>query len=45
MKGRVTQSLQQVVWSSCFSDSDHDGHALATIMAEDVDFVTVGLTW
>ena len=23
----------------------HDGHALAAIMAEDVDFVTVGLTW
>jgi uncharacterized protein (TIGR02246 family) len=30
-----------------FSDAfnKHDGHALATIMAEDVDFVTVGLTW
>jgi len=23
----------------------HDGHALAAIMADDVDFVTVGLTW
>lgn len=23
----------------------HDGHALASIMAEDVDFVTVGATW
>jgi uncharacterized protein (TIGR02246 family) len=23
----------------------HDGHELAKIMAEDVDFVTVGLTW
>jgi uncharacterized protein (TIGR02246 family) len=23
----------------------HDGHALAAIMAEDLDFVTVGLTW
>jgi uncharacterized protein (TIGR02246 family) len=23
----------------------HDGHALAAVMAEDVDFVTVGLTW
>jgi uncharacterized protein (TIGR02246 family) len=23
----------------------HDGHALAQIMAEDVDFVTVGATW
>jgi uncharacterized protein (TIGR02246 family) len=30
-----------------FSDAfnKHDGHALATIMADDVDFVTVGLTW
>ncbi len=25
--------------------NNHDGHALAAIMAEDVDFVTVGLTW
>src|ERR1700730_16713902 len=23
----------------------HDGHALVAIMADDVDFVTVGLTW
>jgi uncharacterized protein (TIGR02246 family) len=23
----------------------HDGHALASIMADDVDFVTVGATW
>jgi len=30
-----------------FSDAfnKHDGHALAAIMADDVDFVTVGLTW
>ena len=25
--------------------NQHDGHALAAIMADDVDFVTVGLTW
>lgn len=30
-----------------FSDAfnNHDGRALASIMADDVDFVTVGLTW
>ena len=30
-----------------FSDAwdRHDGHALANIMADDVDFVTVGATW
>lgn len=30
-----------------FSDAfnKHDGHELAKIMADDVDFVTVGLTW
>ena len=30
-----------------FSDafSKHDGHELAKIMADDVDFVTVGATW
>jgi len=30
-----------------FSDAfnKHDAHALAVIMADDVDFVTVGLTW
>jgi uncharacterized protein (TIGR02246 family) len=29
----------------CDAFNKHDGHELAKIMAEDVDFVTVGLTW
>src|SRR5688572_5731592 len=33
--------------AKAFSDAfnKHDAHELAKIMAEDVDFVTVGLTW
>jgi uncharacterized protein (TIGR02246 family) len=29
----------------CAAFNKHDGHQLAQIMAEDVDFVTVGATW
>jgi uncharacterized protein (TIGR02246 family) len=29
----------------CEAFNEHDGHQLAQIMAEDVDFVTVGATW
>ena len=29
----------------CEAWAKHDGHQLATIMAEDVDFVTVGGAW
>ena len=29
----------------CAAFNKHDGHQLAQIMAEDIDFVTVGATW
>lgn len=38
-------ALHALVNSFCDAWNRHDGHALAAIMAEDVDFVNVGARW
>jgi uncharacterized protein (TIGR02246 family) len=37
--------LRRLPQTFCEAWASHDGHALAAMMAEDVDFVTVGATW
>lgn len=39
------KALRQLPIAFGVAWAKHDGHALASIMAEDVDFVTVGATW
>jgi uncharacterized protein (TIGR02246 family) len=39
------EALRALPHAFCDAWAKHDGHQLATIMAEDVDFVTVGGTW
>jgi len=39
------EALRQLPQAFCDAWAKHDGHELAKIMAEDVDFVTVGGTW
>jgi uncharacterized protein (TIGR02246 family) len=39
------QAVRQLPQSFCDAWAKHDGHELAKIMAEDVDFVTVGAYW
>ncbi len=39
------QRVRKLPQAFCDAFTRHDGHALAGIMAEDVDFVTVGALW
>jgi uncharacterized protein (TIGR02246 family) len=39
------QAIRALPQSFCAAWAKHDGHALATIMADDVDFVTVATTY
>jgi uncharacterized protein (TIGR02246 family) len=39
------EALRKLPQAFCDAWAKHDGHELAKIMAEDVDFVTVGATW
>ena len=39
------EAVRQLPQMFCDAWAKHDGHQLATIMAEDVDFVTVGAHW
>jgi uncharacterized protein (TIGR02246 family) len=39
------QVVRDLPRAFCAAFNDHDGHQLAEIMADDVDFVTVGATW
>ena len=39
------EAVRKLPQSFCDAWAKHDGHALASIMADDVDFVTVGATW
>ena len=40
-----TDAVESLVKVFCDAWNKHDGHALAAIMAEDVDFVNVGARW
>ena len=42
---RDEEELRQLPQAFSEAWAKHDGHALAQIMADDVDFVTVGATW
>jgi uncharacterized protein (TIGR02246 family) len=45
-QGKVEeQAVRKLAQSFCDAFTNHDGHQLAKIMAEDVDFVTVGALW
>jgi uncharacterized protein (TIGR02246 family) len=39
------QAVRKLPQAFCDAWAKHDGHALSKIMAEDVDFVTVGALW
>ena len=39
------QAVRQLPQAFCDAWAKHDGHQLATIMADDVDFVNVGANW
>jgi hypothetical protein len=39
------QAVRNLPQAFCDAWAKHDGHELAKIMAEDVDFVTVGALW
>jgi len=39
------QAVRKLPQEFCDAWAKHDGHQLATIMADDVDFVTVGANW
>jgi uncharacterized protein (TIGR02246 family) len=39
------ETVRELPQAFCAAFNNHDGHQLAQIMAEDVDFVTVGATW
>ena len=39
------EALRDLPKAFCDAWAQHDGHALARTMADDVDFVTVGATW
>jgi uncharacterized protein (TIGR02246 family) len=39
------EAVHRLPRSFCDAWARHDGHELAQIMADDVDFVTVGATW
>jgi hypothetical protein len=38
-------AVRELPKAFCDAWAKHDGHELAKIMAEDIDFVTVGATW
>lgn len=40
-----TDAVESLVKAFCDAWNRHDGHALAAIMAQDVDFVNVGARW
>jgi uncharacterized protein (TIGR02246 family) len=42
LDGEVVHNLPRVF---CAAFNQHDGHQLAQMMADDIDFVTVGATW
>jgi uncharacterized protein (TIGR02246 family) len=39
------EAVRKIPQSFCAAWARHDGHELSKIMADDVDFVTVGATW
>jgi uncharacterized protein (TIGR02246 family) len=39
------EAVRNLPQAFCAAFNKHDGHQLAQIMAEDIDFVTVGATW
>ena len=39
------EALREILKAFCDAWAQHNGHALAKIMADYVDFVTVGVTW
>ena len=39
------EAVHNLPQAFCAAFSKHDGHQLAQLMADDIDFVTVGATW